>query len=142
MLSNFLITTSYVYFCFTGKSGNFRVFGFISEEGYCKYNQLLKLLKKNENDPHFYCSLCNDIKHEDRHVVLDHLEAKHLKRSYECGECGILLPTRELTNAHKVKKHGKELIEILDRMKSKYCIDTKNEGNSMIQFIKSKEIFT
>ena len=101
---------------------------------------LSQLLKRNESDPYFYCSLCNDIKNEDKHIVLDHLESKHLKRSYECGECGILLPTRELTNAHKIKKHGKELIEILDRIKSKFCIDVKKEGNSMIQIIKIKTI--
>ena len=65
----------------------------------------------------------------NRHSILDHLELKHLKRSYECGECGILLPTRELMNAHKLKKHGKELMNVIQSITSKYCNSDDTGGN-------------
>ena len=73
--------------------------------------------------------MCDDIKAVDRHLVLDHLEAKHSKRSYECGKCGILLPTRELMNAHKLKKHGKELMKVIHSLASKYYSSVDVEGN-------------
>ena len=57
---------------------------------------------------------------DDQHVVLDHIETVHVKSAYECGECGIILPTREITNIHKLKKHGNELMKMANSIASKY----------------------
>ena len=78
--------------------------------------------------PLYGCSLCSDVKNIDQHVILDHIEAKHVKSSYECGECGIILPTREITNTHKLKKHGEEMMKIMNNITSKYFTIIPKEG--------------
>ena len=79
--------------------------------------------------PDFSCVLCSDVRNKDQHVILDHIEGKHVKSSYECGECGIILPTREMMNAHKLKKHGNEMMKIMNSIASKYFTITPREGS-------------
>ena len=85
-------------------------------------------MKKEKDEQTFFCSLCNTIRDEGQHVVLDHIETEHVKCAYECGECGIILPTREITNAHKLKKHGNELLKIVNSITSKYRTITEKQG--------------
>ena len=119
----------------TTNSSHRRVFGYIPEEGYCKYNLLKKFLVKEEDGSGvvFTCSSCKDIKDKDRHVILNHIEVMHVATSYECGECGIILPTRSLTNTHKLKKHSTELMEIISNITSQYNCElvpiTNKQGN-------------
>ena len=68
----------------------------------------------------FTCSLCEGIKNNDRHLVLDHIETNHVISTYECGECGIILPTKSLINIHHIKKHGSELMGIINYAPSRY----------------------
>ena len=107
-------------FFYLAKSTNFRVFGYISEAEYCKLDKLQEYVRKEKDEPTFFCSLCNDVRSEDQHLVLDHIEATHVKSWYECGECGIILPTRQITNAHKFKKHNSELMRIANSITSNF----------------------
>ena len=62
------------------------------------------------------CKLCiaNDKIEEDpdKHKMLDHIEMHHVKSAYECGECGIILPTRVLINTHKLKMHRDAILNV------------------------------
>ena len=81
----------------------------MAEEGYSKYFEVMQGLTLDKERQIYSCKLCiaNDNVEEDRnkHKILDHIETRHMKSAYQCGECGILLPTRAMTNAHKLKRH-------------------------------------
>ena len=68
----------------------------------------------DEEKEMYVCKLCttNDKTEEDRdkHKILDHIETHHVKSSYECGECGMILPTRAMINMHKLRKHREDIM--------------------------------
>ena len=90
-----------------------QVFGYVGEEGYAKYSKLCKLLLDEEKKM-YGCKMCianGKIEgYRDKHKILDHVETHHVKSTYECGECGIFLPTRAMINMHKLKKHSEEIL--------------------------------
>ena len=85
------------------------VFGYVAEEGYAHYGELMNWIMFDKELEIYGCKLCiaNDKLEEntDKHKMLDHIEMYHVKSAYECGECGIILPTRAIINTHKLKRH-------------------------------------
>ena len=91
-----------------------RVFGYVSAAGYAKYYDLVAKLLLDEDRNMFGCKVCitadKVVEDLDKYKILDHIETHHVKSTYECGECGMFLPTRRIINAHKLKKHGKDIL--------------------------------
>ena len=85
------------------------VLGYVAEKGYAKYWEVMRGLILDKEREIYSCKLCiaDDTVEEDqdKHKILDHIETHHVKSAYECGECGIILPTRAMINTHKLKRH-------------------------------------
>ena len=71
--------------------------------------ELMKFVKKIQNDKKFYCTICYKFSHKYKNCTRNHVESKHFPKTfiYTCDNCKMSFFSKNSLSMHRSRKHKK-----------------------------------